>query len=197
MIEFLKGTVTPVDWAINAAVVALAVVLVLAFAFLVIMPGQKTLNQVLDETKKVQEDLKLAKETSENIEKLIKDRDEMKTLVDDFEERLPSAQEINELSRTLEEFRSEIGLQVNLASLDRKEDSRKLTIPYKVEAVGNFHQIVSFINRLEGYRRYFNISDLHIAKQEAGVSEADFVLSTYMILEPEPAEKEPQKEAAK
>lgn len=188
MIEFLKGTVAPVDWAVNAAIVALAVVLFVLFAFLVVLPRQSSLGDIAVQIEKVTEDLKLARETSEKIEELKKDRDEMKTLVDDFDQRLPNAQEISELSRTFEEFRSEIGLRVDLASLDRKKDDRKETIPYRVEAEGNFHQIVSFINQLEGYKRYFKITDLHIDEQEAGVSHAEFVLSTYRFIESSPEE---------
>jgi Tfp pilus assembly protein PilO len=61
-------------------------------------------------------------------------------------------------------------------------DSSKETIPYKVTARGTFHQIVSFINRLERDDRYLAISDLDIKEEQAGVSEATFTLSTFRFL---------------
>ena len=184
MIDFLKGTITPRDWAINGIVVALAVAVCVAFAFLVVMPGRDSLDELKDATATAKDDLRLAQQTSANIDQLVTDRDKMKGLVDEFEKQLPTIQEIPTLLRTFERFADEIGLRLDLVSDTPKLDMRKETRPYKVDAQGDFHQIATFINLLESSERYFKISDLSIDKQTAGVSEAAFVLSTYRFIEP-------------
>ncbi|HOZ48983.1 MAG TPA: type 4a pilus biogenesis protein PilO [Candidatus Hydrogenedentes bacterium] len=198
MIEFLKGKVTPQDWVINGVIVAVAVALCVAFVFLVLMPQREKMDAVAKEITEVKADLDLARKTSENIQALREEARKMQNLVDQFEKRLPKEQEIPALLRTFESFGDEIGLRVNLASEPRQSDQRKETIPYSVNAQGDFHQIVMFINRLERYRRYCKISDLKISEELAGVSEAEFKLNTYLFLESaeqKPEETKPEEKA--
>lgn len=186
--EFFKGTITPMDWAINAGVVALAALLCVIFAFAVMMPGQKKMSALQAEIGKAREDLKVAKDNFDNFEKLESESTDMRNLVGDFEKRLPKKEEIPALSKMFEDFGSDIGLVPNVATKEPKSDKRKAIIPYEVSAEGSFHQIVAFINRLDTYERYFKISDLKIEEQVAGVSSAKFLLSTYMIEDAPPEE---------
>ena len=73
---------------------------------------------------------------------------------------------------------------VELKNLPRIPSARRETIPYFVTAKGNFHQIVSFINKLERFQRYLKISDLKIGKEEDGVADATFTLSTFRFIQP-------------
>jgi Tfp pilus assembly protein PilO len=120
----------------------------------------------------------------------------MQELVTQFQERLPESREIPTLLKQFEGFAGEIGLRVELSQMQRVTDARKETIPYSVVARGDFSQIVRFINRLERFQRYLKVSDLNIGKEEAGVAEATFTLSTYRFIEPnEGAATQPPSEA--
>ncbi len=179
MIEFLKGKVTPKDWAVNAGIIVFTGLLCIAFVLLVVLPTQRKLHATKSAIEETKASLQRAKETDENIEQLRKEKEKMQRLVDTFEKRLPTTQEIGSLLRTLESFGAEMNLRVALSSMEPKVDLRKETIPYRVQAWGNFHQLVGYINKLERYQRYFKISDLVIKEQQEGVSEASFILSTY------------------
>ena len=72
---------------------------------------------------------------------------------------------------------------IQLEPLDKTEDSRKLTIRYKVTASGSFHDIMTFVNQLERDDRYLKISDLDIGPEELFVSKATFTLSTYRFIQ--------------
>jgi Tfp pilus assembly protein PilO len=80
-------------------------------------------------------------------------------------------------------------LRVELSQMPRVTDERKETIPYSVTARGNFHQIIQFINRLERFQRYLKVSDLNIGKEDEGVAQASFTLSTYRFIQSEEGKK--------
>ncbi len=188
MIEFLKGTVTKVDWAINAGIVALTIALCAIFAFLSMVPHTGRMETLQAEIVKKNEDLTTARTLSANIDELREEARDQQGLVDVFEKRLPKEQEIPSLLRTFEDYGDEIGLRVNLASKQLISDKEKETIPYGGGALWYFHQITTFVNLLERNPRYFKISELKIGEQEEGVSEAKFVLSTYRFIEAAPEE---------
>ena len=70
MIEFLRGTVTKIDWAINAGIVALTVALCAIFVFLSMVPHQGRMVALQEEIKKRQDDLDTARRLSTNIDQL-------------------------------------------------------------------------------------------------------------------------------
>ncbi len=184
MMEYLKGAVTPKDWATAGGIVGLAVLLCVVFYFLIYNSQVKELGRVTAQDRQVQESLRVALETQKNIGALRAEAAKMQELVSQFEERLPESREIPTLLKQFEGFAGEIGLQVELSQLPPVTDARKQTIPYTVKARGSFHQIVSFINRLERFQRYLKVSDLNIGKEESGIAEASFTLSTFRFIQP-------------
>lgn len=194
MREFLRGTVTPKDWAAVGGILGVTAVACVVFYFLVYGPQQTTIVEIDAKDKQVMADLKVARDTEKNIEQLRADAAKMQELVKRFEERLPETREIPTLLRQFESFAGEVGLRVELAQLPRVTDEKKETIPYSVKAYGSFHQIVSFINRLERFQRYLKVSDLKIGEEKEGVAESSFTLSTYRFIQPvEAAKAEPPK----
>lgn len=188
MLDFFKGTVTPQDWAICGGIVAAAVAICAAFYFLWFNAQETKHAALLTELNEVSSQLREARQTERDIDALRAEKQEMQELVDQFEERLPEKREIPSLLRNFEDTGSQLGLRVQLSSLPPITDSNKETIPYRVIALGTFHQIVSFINLLERDQRYLKISDLDIKEEEAGISEATFTLSTYRFIQSEGGE---------
>jgi type IV pilus assembly protein PilO len=191
MMEFFKGTVTRQDWAVCGGVVAASVVLFAAFLVLVHGSQRAKLQEIIAQDQQVQSDLKTAQSTQQHIDELRAEAAKMQELVTQFEQRLPESREIPTLLKQFEGFAGEIGLRVELSQLPRVTDPRKETIPYSVVARGNFHQIVSFINRLERFQRYLKVSDLNLGKEEEGVAQATFTLSTFRFLQPSEASAKP------
>ena len=201
MIDFFKGTVTQKDWGIVGGIVGAAVVLVLGYWFLPLplLNGaqQANLEEVIASDEAVITQLTKARETQKNIESLRNEAAKMQELATQFEERLPDSREIPALLKQFEGLATEIGLWRELAMLPRIPDTHKETIPYSVVVKGNFHQIVSFINRLERSQRYFKVSELNIGKEESGVAQATFTLSTFRFIQASETAKpgEPAKQA--
>lgn len=191
MMDFLKGTVTPKDWIAVAVILGVAVALCAAFYFVLYTKEEAKIQEIAAADAVVVADLKLARETEKNIDALRTEAAKMQELTTQFEQRLPEGREIPTLLKQFETFAGEIGLRVELSQLPRVSDEKKETIPYNVVARGNFHQIVSFINRLERFQRYLKISELNIGKEEDGVAQASFTLSTYRFIQPSENEKKP------
>lgn len=189
MMDFLKGTVTPKDWIAVGIILGITAALCAAFYFVLYAQQKAQLQEIVAADAVVVNDLALARETEKNIDSLRTEAAKMQELTTQFEQRLPESREIPTLLKQFEGFAGEIGLRVELSQLPRITDEKKETIPYNVVAKGNFHQIVSFINRLERFQRYLKISELNIGKEEDGIAQASFTLSTFRFIQPNENEK--------
>ena len=183
MIDALKGTVTPKDWAFVGAVLFITLLLMSMFMLFIRSGQEGRLEDLAGEIEELEANVEYARETRDNIEDLREETAQIQALVDEFERRLPARREIPQLMGEFEALARDVGVDVELAQLSRVRDVRKETIPYSVTAYGDFHQIVSFINRLERFERYLKISELDISEQLQGICEAEFTLSTYRFLE--------------
>ena len=189
MLDYFKGTVTPKDWMFVGIVVAVSVLLAVIFYFTIIGKQKEKLASVSAELVEVQQSLKEAKDIERDFETFKREAEKMNSLVDGFEKRLPEKREIPKLISELESLGREKGLLVELSRKSSKMDASKETIPYKVTARGNFHQIVSFINLFERDERYLKVSNLVISEEEESVSTATFTLSTFRFLQIDTGEK--------
>ena len=168
MIEFLKGTVTLKDGGIAGGIVCAAVVLVLGYWFLLHSAQEAKLQEVIASDEVVQAQLRLARDTQKNIESLRIEAAKMQELATQFEERLPESREIPDLLKQFMGLATEIGLWRELTYLPRIPDTHKETIPYSIVIKGNFHQIVSFINRLERLERVIVFDVVPLLQRIAG-----------------------------
>lgn len=196
MMDFWKGTVTPKDWAAVGIIIGVAVLIAVGFYFTLYTTQEKTLAKLAEDNAQVAKRLATAIETEKNIEDLRARAATMQELVTQFEQRLPDTREIPTLLRQFEGFAGEIGLLVELSKLAPEGDAKKEVIPYSVKARGTFHQIATFINRLERFQRYLKISELSIGDVENGIAAASFRLSTYRFIQQaeKPGEEKPGEE---
>ena len=187
MKDFLSGTVTPRDYAFTIGIVGLAATIGAAFYVFAHKPQAAQLADIQTKDSILIADLEEARKIAENIEDLRGRMQSIETLVSDFEERLPSQLELASLLVEFEGMAAAEGLYVQLKSLTTSRDGRKETIPYRISARGPFHQIVSFVNRLERYKRFLKITDLVIVptKGDYLTSQAEFTLNTYRFIKPE------------
>lgn len=183
MIDFLRGKITPKDWLINGGIVSVMAMLIGVFWVFVYQGQQDAIAQLNTQVVEVKKNLQAAREVEKNIEQLREEAKKWEQLVSSFEERLPEAREIPALLQKFESMGNQVGLRVELQQLPTISDERKETIPYKVTARGNFHQIANFINLLERDKRYLKISDLDVGEEDAGISETTFTLSTFRFFQ--------------
>lgn len=183
MIEFLKGTVTPRDWAAVAGILGATAAMIITFYAIVHLHQKGELVQLHTDDNQVYGDLVQARRINKGIDALREETERTEKLVSEFEERLPSRREIPTLLKEFEAMAAEDDLDVELSPLTRSKDTRKETIPYSIVARGGYHQVVSFINRLERFKRYLKISDLNIGPSVQGVTTARFTLNTYRFLQ--------------
>ncbi len=193
MLDMLKGKVTRQDWVYVGSIIAVTVVLAGGLYYFAVMGEQTRVAargvQLADVTK----ELESARKIEKNIASLRDEKVLMAQLFDDFQKRLPEEREIPNLLQRFEKMGGEIGLRLEMVPVETKTDRRIETIPFKVKAKGQFHQVVAFINLLESDERYLKVSDIDIGEEKEGVSEANFVLSTFRFL----PEKEGEAGAAK
>lgn len=185
MMDMFKGKVTLQDWIFVGVVLAVTVGLFVGFFFLVYTGKRVTIAARAEEYKKISEELKAAQKIDANIDALQEEADKMNNLVTPFEQRLPDRMEIPSLLRGIETQAADLGLRVELSSQPTRKEANIEVIPYKVMAIGKFHDVVTFINMLERSQRYFKISDIDIGEEENGVSQTQFVLSTFRFIQDE------------
>jgi Tfp pilus assembly protein PilO len=179
MLDYMKGTITPKDWALNGGIFAVAVVLAVAFYFLVFTKQKEAVAVVEQDIEAVTAELNQAYYHRDNIETLREESRKMNKLVQLFEQRLPSEREITLLIQRFEDLADKVSVQVQLDALPTIPGTRMETIPYQIKAWGDFHKIVSFVNLLERENRYFKISNLDIGPEVEGTAEAKFMLNTF------------------
>ena len=183
MMHFLKGTITPKDWAINAGVLAVTASIVAAFYFMVHSGQRTSLAVIMADDAQVSADLAEAQRINSTIGGLREETAKIGKLVGDFEERLPSHREIPMLLKEFEAMAADENIEVELSPLARSQDGRKETIPYNIVAHGTYHQLAGFVNRLERFKRYLKISDLNVGTSKNGITTARFTLNTYRFLQ--------------
>ena len=189
MMDMFKGKVTLQDWIFVGVVLAVTVGLFVGFFFLVYTGKRVTIAARAEEYKTISEELKAAQKIDANIDALQEEADKMNNLVTLFEQRLPEKMEIPSLLRGIETQAADLGLRVELSSQPTRKEANIEVIPYKVMAIGKFHDVVTFINMLERSQRYFKISDIDIGEEENGVSQKQFILSTFRFIQDEAGAK--------
>ena len=183
MTALFQGRVTRKDWIFIAGVAAAIVVTVLVFWFVIHASQLRRIASIEAEDAQVTGDLQEALLKKKNFAQLQDECNKTQALLSEFHKRLPSGREIPRLLSQFEALAKEVGLEVELKPLPAQRDERKETVPYSVKAFGNFHQIASFINRLERYERFLKVSDLAIKEEKQGVAEASFRVTTFRIIE--------------
>jgi Tfp pilus assembly protein PilO len=183
MRDFLKGTVTPKDWMAVAGILGLTALITAGFYFVAIAKQNEKIAALKESNALVMTDLREAQNIDQRIDALRAETENIKLLVSEFEQRLPSSREIPNLLSEFEAMEAEQDLDVEFSPRDRVLDEFKETIPYAVVAKGNFHNVATFINKLERFKRFLKITDLRVQSIENGQVQAQFTLNTYRFIQ--------------
>ena len=125
-----------------------------------------------------------AQDKKANIDAVRQETEDVEKLVSDFEERLPTKEDIPNLLTQFERIANSVGgISVEMEAKAPRREGMKQTIPYEITAQGSFLSVTEFINELERFKRYLKVSDLKISEQKDGICAAEFTLSTYTFVE--------------
>ena len=181
-----EAVITKQDKIIVGCIAAGLVAVTLLVVGLVYMPQSDKIGQLDSEIAALQDELAVAKETAARKEELEKELQEIDKRVASFEEKLPTRKEIPKLYRKFQLAARDASVVVELIKkLDETKNVPRVEVPYEFEVSGSYHQLATFINKLEMGERFVKISDVHIEEQERGVSDASFRLATYLFVEEE------------
>ena len=186
-----EAVITKQDRVIVGSMAAGLVAVALLIVGFVYMPQKEEIGRLDTEIAATNEELTVAKETAAKKEELEKKLEEIDRRVARFEAKLPDRKTIPKLYREFQHAARDANVVVKLIKkLDEIKTPPRVAIPYDFEVSGSYHELATFINKLEMGERFVKISDIHIQEQERGTSDAAFRLTTYLFVqEEEGAEK--------
>ncbi|RJP64271.1 MAG: hypothetical protein C4532_19435 [Candidatus Abyssobacteria bacterium SURF_17] len=181
--DFFKNRViTKGDWVIIGGALFLLILISAAY-FLMLNVVKGEIEQVRVEISKTQGELNEARLIAAKRDGLIKEIEQVKQKISNFEDKLPTDKEIPRLLSQFQQIAELNGMKymsINAEPMDEKE--LYVRIPFKVRVNGGYPVIGEFLRSLEFGNRFIKVEDLDIGPQDKGSSEASFVISTYMFV---------------
>lgn len=143
------------------------------------------------EIRKLKIDIKNTKEDFYHEETLKKRLKDMEGRIDIYEKKLPVEHEIpmllEDLSRMAKDSYVKIlGITPVSVSIKRKQKKSEVCrqIPIMIRAKSGYHEMATFINRLEDADRFMELSDIKIkfSKSDFRRHDIELIVSTYVLL---------------
>ena len=184
MSGLFEAVVTKQDKIVVGCIATGIIAVALLAVGLVFLPQMTEIGQLNDDIASWEAELAEAKETVAKKEELEEELKEVDERVAKFEAKLPDRKEIPKLYRKFQLAARDANVVVELIKkLEEKRKPPRVEIPYEFEVSGSYHELATFINKLETGARFVKISDVHIEEQERGVSKASFGLTTFLFVE--------------
>ena len=181
--EFFKNRViSKVDWIIIGASMFLLVVVTLVYLVALSFLGERA-GQLEAETVKARAELAEARAIAARKDGLEKELEEVRKNISSFEEKLPTDKEVPKLLYQFQQIAELSGLKyqsITAEPIDEKESF--VRIPFKVKVKAKYPDLGKFLRSLEFGSRFIKVEDLQIGPEKEGISEADFVISTFMFV---------------
>lgn len=169
----------------------LALVVIFTYTRLFITPTIKNLRELRPKVTGLRQNIKSAEENIKNIEAVQRRLNDLKKRIGSYENRLPQKKEIPSLLQYLSEIAAESG--VKITSIEPVKEiapagSKDYTeIPIALSAKCGYHQLGTFISKLESSPRFMKVSNIKISRNQGDVyhHNVDLKISTFIILENE------------
>jgi type IV pilus assembly protein PilO len=189
-------------------VVILAVILcALAALYLwrFFLPGQEKLSMVQREASKLENELNNSKAIARDLQKyneqVAKLNEELKNALT----QLPNEKEIPEILKTISSLGKESSLEFTLIKPKPEQPQQFFAnVPIDLVALGNYHNLGIFFDKVSKLPRIINVVDFNLAKSEKGkdtkgkvekegLLQISCMISTYRFLEKKSEEKKSEK----
>jgi Tfp pilus assembly protein PilO len=182
---FKDRTITKVDWVIiGAALFLLVLVTLVFFVAMNLVGGQidQLKNQVVAKRQEVDE----ARQVAARKDGLLAEIEQVRLTIARFEDRLPTDKEVPRLLNQFQQIAELSGLKYQSITAEPiDEEDLYVRIPFKVSIEGTYPIIGEFLRSLEFGNRFIKVENLDIGPQEKGLSEANFIITTYMFVNKE------------
>jgi type IV pilus assembly protein PilO len=192
MSGLFKPVITKKDWITVGSIAVGLVVIALLVTLFIYQPQTKEVARLDSEILAQEQELDALRQTAAKKEELEARLREIEQVVARFEAKLPTRKEIPKLFRKFQLAAGDANvIAESIEKLDEVKKPPRIDVPYQFTVSGSYHQIATFINKLEMGERFVKISDVHIGEQKRGVSEAEFKLTTFLFVE-EPEGVQPE-----
>lgn len=181
--DFFKDKViTKADWII-IGISLFALVLVSAGYIVLTSLVRGQIDGLHSQISETQAQVHEARTIAARKDGLLKELNEVRATISSFEEKLPTEKEIPRLLRQFQQIAELSGVKYQLITAEPIEEQEMyVRVPFRVKVKGAYPQIGEFLRSLEFGNRFIKVEDLEVGPQEKGVSEANFIISTYIFV---------------
>lgn len=187
---FKNRSVSKTDWIIlGIACFLLVLVTLVYFVSMSLLGGQ--IEQLNQQIAMKQQEVDEARAVADRREGLLAEIEHVRDKIVRFEEQLPTDKEVPKLLNQFQQIAELSGVKyqsITAEPIDEKD--LYMRIPFKVKIDGTYPVIGEFLRSLEFGNRFIKVEDIDIGPQQKGMSEAKFVISTYMFMNKEQANKQ-------
>jgi type IV pilus assembly protein PilO len=173
----------------------IAVVILGLFYFVYYKPKGDELQNVRDERVKVEAEVAHLKQKKQELDKIQAELEQMKVTLDKLEAIIPQKEEISNILKSMQQLAYDTRLSI-VKFIQKPEIVKEFYAeqPIEVAITGDYHNLAIFFDRLNTFRRLFNIEDFSIKalrdQTEAATISAEWNVKTYIYRE-EPPEEAP------
>jgi Tfp pilus assembly protein PilO len=177
------------DWPWFAYVIIAAIILGL-FYFVYYKPKSEELNNIKDERIKVEAEVAHLKVKKEELDKIEAELEQMKITLSKLEAIIPQKEEISNILKQMQELAYDTRLNIT-KFIQNPEIIKEFYAeqPISVAVTGEYHNLAIFFDRLNTFKRLFNIEDFTIralrTQTEASTISAEWNVKTYIYREEE------------
>ena len=181
------------DWPWFTYVIIAAIILGL-FYFVYYKPKGEELKNIKDERIKVEAEVAHLKVKKEELDKIEAELEQMKVTLSKLEAIIPQKEEISNILKQMQELAYDTRLNIT-KFIQNPEIIKEFYAeqPISVAVTGEYHNLAIFFDRLNTFKRLFNIEDFTIkalrAQTEASTISAEWNVKTYIYREEEKTEE--------
>jgi type IV pilus assembly protein PilO len=163
-----------------AIAVVPAVIYILVFGYLVILPKTKQVKDLRGQIAAQDNDIMKTQSLAAKLDKLKEENANLRARLDELAQQLPEEKEISQLLRQV----SQKGITAGLDILTWKPSERTIhpsnivyTVPVEVTLKGSYHKLGEFFSALTHLSRIVNIMDIKMGSPKLEGSEAVLAIS--------------------
>ena len=176
------------------AYVLIAIIILGLFYFVYYKPKSEELNNIKDERIKVEAEVAHLKVKKEELDKIEAELEQMKITLSKLEAIIPQKEEISNILKQMQELAYDTRLNIT-KFIQNPEIIKEFYAeqPISVAVTGEYHNLAIFFDRLNTFKRLFNIEDFTIralrTQTEASTISAEWNVKTYIYREEEETEE--------
>jgi type IV pilus assembly protein PilO len=142
-----------------------AVVIIVAFLFLIYSPKQKEINAINAKISKLDNEILTAEAKVRQLDKLKAENRKLKERLERLKAMLPDEKEVSTLLKQISDLGLESGLEITFWKPQPSKVAPSglyMEIPVSVEMLGNYHHLGLFFSKLSTFKRIVNINDIQL-----------------------------------